>query len=202
MSKLLSRQASAPQGLLGRLMGRIWLKETAAVNDTAHELLAAQPHEHILEIGFGPGRGIQRLAERAAKVTGVEVSHDMLAVARRRNTDTIQDGRVDLHCGDGITLPLATGTVDAALAVHTLYFWPQPEKTFAEIGRVLRPGGRLVLAFRDGTHPAPKRFDLSVYRLYPAAEVTAMLGNSGFTDVKVHAPEDNPHHVVWMHAHC
>jgi ubiquinone/menaquinone biosynthesis C-methylase UbiE len=184
---------------LGRLIGRIWINETAAVNDTAQELLAAQPYEHILEIGFGPGRGIHRLAQHAGRVTGIEVSDTMLAAAQRRNAAAIGDGRVQLARGDGTTLPLDTDTVDGALAVHTLYFWPQPETTLAEIARVLRPGGRFVLAFRDGAYPAPRRFDLNVYRLYSAGDVAAMLERSGFTDVEIHAP-DHPHHVVWIRA--
>jgi hypothetical protein len=64
--------------------------------------------------------------------------------------------------------PIATNTAHAALAVHTLYFWPQPEKTLAEIARELHPVSRLVLACRGGTHPAPRRFDPNVYRMYPA----------------------------------
>lgn len=200
MSTLLSRQAATPHGLLGRLMGHIWINETAAVNDAAHELLAAQHDEHVLEIGFGPGRGIQRLTQRAAQVTGVEVSDTMLAAAQRRNATAIRDGQVRLLRGDGTTLPLATDTVDAALAVHTLYFWPQPEVSFAEIARVLRPGGRLVLAFRDGAQPAPRRFDLSVYRLHPATHVAAMLDKAGFSGIEVESPADHPHHVVWIRA--
>jgi ubiquinone/menaquinone biosynthesis C-methylase UbiE len=200
MSTLLSRQASAPRGLFGRLIGRIWVAETRAVNDTAHELLAPQPEEHIAEIGFGPGRGIQQLARQAARVSGIEVSDTMISVARRRNADAVRNGRVRLLRGDGTTLPLDSDSVDGVVAVHTLYFWPEPDTTFADIARVLRPGGRLVLAFRDGAHPAPSRFDLSIYRLHPAAEVVAMLERAGFTDIEVHAPADQPHHIVWIRA--
>jgi SAM-dependent methyltransferase len=123
----------------------------------------------------------------------------MLAAAQRRNAEAIGAGRVQLSRGDGTTLPVETDTVDGALAVHTLYFWPKPETTLTEVARVLRPGGRLVLAFRDGAYPAPRRFDLTVYRLYPAGDVAAMLERAGFIEVEIHAP-DHPHLVVWIRA--
>jgi SAM-dependent methyltransferase len=200
LAAIISGQAAAPHGLLGRLIGRIWVAETAAVNDTAVDLLDPQPDEHVLEIGFGPGRTIQRLTRRAAHVTGVEVSATMLGAARHRNRAAIRAGRARLVCGDGITLPLRDDTADAALAVHTLYFWPQPPSTLAELARVLRPGGRLVLAFRDTAQPAPRRFDPRIYHLRSAADVARMLRDAGFTDVQVHRQPDPSRPVVWIRA--
>jgi SAM-dependent methyltransferase len=119
LAAVVSGQAASPRGVLGRLIGRVWVTETAAVNDSALDLLEPQPHEHVLEIGFGPGRAIRRLSARAAEVTGVEVSDAMLAAAHRRNSAAIRRGRVRLLRGDGTTLRLADDSVDAALAVHT-----------------------------------------------------------------------------------
>jgi hypothetical protein len=73
--------------------------------------------------------------------------------------------------------------------VDTLYFWPDPETTLAEIARDLCPGGRVVLAFRDGDLPAPSRFDPRVYRLHRADDVARMLKQVGFTDIETHQPE-------------
>jgi ubiquinone/menaquinone biosynthesis C-methylase UbiE len=186
LAAVLSSQAAAPHGLPGRLIGRIWVRETAAVNDAALDLLDPRPHEHVLEIGFGPGRTIQRLTARAAAVTGVEVSSAMLAAAGRRNRGAVRRGRVRLLLGNGTTLPLPDHSVDAALAVHTLYFWPDPETTFREIARVLRPGGRLVLAFRDTTRPRPRRFDPRIYHLRSADTVSQLLHAAGLRDPHTH----------------
>jgi ubiquinone/menaquinone biosynthesis C-methylase UbiE len=193
---LVSGQAATPHGLAGRLLGRLWITETAAVNDTALDLLDPRPDEHVLEIGFGPGRSIQHLARKARHVTGVEVSATMLTTASRRNRAAIRDGRIRLLTGDGTTLPLPDHGVDAALAVHTLYFWPRPQTTLREIARVLRPGGRLVLAVRDGTHPAPRRLDPRIYHLYSPAEIGHMLHDAGVTQ---HSG-DTAHPVVWLRA--
>jgi SAM-dependent methyltransferase len=200
IAAVLSRQAVAPHGVLGHLLGRLWVTETAAVNATALDLLAPQAHEHVLEIGFGPGRTLQRIAQRAAQVTGIDVSDTMLAAARRRNARAIRDGRVELLRGNGITLPLPERTIDAALAVHTVYFWPDPERTLTEVARVLRPGGRVVLAFRDANLPAPRRFDRRIYRLYRAEDVARMLTRLGFADIKIRRSEDASDSVVWVRA--
>ncbi|MQA86786.1 MAG: methyltransferase domain-containing protein, partial [Streptosporangiales bacterium] len=80
----LSQQAARPHGLVGRVLGRIWIQETARVNDAAVDLVAAAPGERILEIGFGPGRTLSRLAATGANVIGVEISPTMLPAAARR----------------------------------------------------------------------------------------------------------------------
>jgi len=200
VTRYLSRQASRPRGPVGRALGRIWIRETAAVNDVAVELLEAYAGDRILEIGFGPGRTVQRLVEIGAEVDGVDVSPDMLCAAARRNSRGIARGAVRLHAGDGTRLPAADDTLDAVIGVHTLYFWPDPAATVAEIARALRPGGRVVLAFRDGAAPLPSRFDPGVYDVPTVATATAWLEDAGLTDVTAHRRPDVAAPVVWLTA--
>jgi ubiquinone/menaquinone biosynthesis C-methylase UbiE len=195
----ISRQASAPHGLLGHIIGRIWIKETAAANDAALDLLAPSPGEHIVEIGHGPGRTIGLLAQRGAQVTGIEVSDLMLTAASRRNAAAIRDGQVRLLRGDGTHLPLPDHTADAALAVHTTYFWAKPDVTLAEICRILRPGGRLVLAIRDTDHPIPRRLDPVIYQMRSVDQLTAILHTAGFPNVATHRPAGHTSHTVFLH---
>ncbi|WP_020393376.1 class I SAM-dependent methyltransferase [Kribbella catacumbae] len=200
IGRYLSRQAAKPHGAVGKLMARNWLSETAAVNDTAVELLHPEPGERICEVGFGPGRTLSLLAAAGADVVGVEVSPAMVAMAGRRNAGSVAAGRMRLHQGDGTTLPVADDSLDAVIGVHTIYFWPVPVATLAEVVRALRSGGRLVLAFRDGDHPVPVRFDPAVYHVPTTAEARDWLHRAGFTDVGV---ERRPHiaaGVVWVTA--
>jgi arsenite methyltransferase len=200
VGRYLSRQAARPYGAVGRLIGRNWVRETAAVNDTAIELLHPVPGERICEIGFGPGRTLERLAAGGAEVVGVDVSPAMVAAAGRRNAKSIAAGRMRLHQGDGITLPVADDGLDAVIAVHAIYFWPEPTTTLADITRALRPGGRLVLAFRAGEHPLPARFDPAVYNVPTTTEATDWLHTAGFCDISVeHRPHIAPT-TVWVTA--
>jgi arsenite methyltransferase len=196
--RYLSRQAQRPHGPGGRLMGRIWIRETAAANDTAIELLTPRPGERILELGFGPGRTIARLATLAAHVTGVDPSTVMVAAATRRNAGPIAAGRVHVHQGDGNALPDPDQSIDAALSVHTIYFWSDPTRTVTELARVLRPGGRLVLAFRPGEHPLPARLDPDIYHVPTTSQAIQWLQTAGFTDVQARTRPDTDPALVWL----
>jgi arsenite methyltransferase len=198
--RYLSQQARRPRGAVGLLLSQIWIRETATVNDTAIELLAPTTGDRILELGFGPGRTLGRIAAIGAHVVGVETSPARLRAATRRNRADINTGRIRLHQGDGIDLPVDTNSIDGVISVHTIYFWPQPEATLAEIARILRPGGRLVLAFRAGEHPLPRRLDPNVYRTVPTmSEAVGWLRAAGFTDVRTQTRPATPT-VVWLAA--
>jgi SAM-dependent methyltransferase len=181
LAGFVSRQAAHPRGSAGRALARLWVAETAVVNDAALDLLDPAEGEQILEIGFGPGRSLGRMVGRGALVTGVEVSAAMIELAARRNRAAVWEDRLTLLEGDGIVLPLPDATFDGVLSVHTIYFWPEPERTIAELARVLRPGGRVVLAFRGGEHPLPGRLDPAVYRAVTTSQVISWLQGVGFT---------------------
>lgn len=178
--RLVSRQSAHPSGLLGRIIGRIWVWETAAVNDTVLAAVDSQPGETVLEIGHGPGRLLSGILNTGADAVGAEVSETMMRQAHRRNRQAVGDRRLRLLLGDGIRLPLADESVDAVAAVHTIYFWPDPQTTLAECARVLRPGGRMVVAARDGVRPLPRRLDPTIYAIPAVDQLEAWMANAGF----------------------
>ncbi|MDJ0925436.1 MAG: class I SAM-dependent methyltransferase [Acidimicrobiia bacterium] len=177
--RVVSRQAAHPTGLLGRIIGRIWVWETAVVNDAVLAAVDPHPGETILEIGHGPGRTLQRIVQAGAGAVGVEVSQTMSRQAHRRNRKAVADGRLRLLVGDGTKLPVTDQSVDVVVAVHTISFWPDPQTTLAECLRVLRPGGRLVIASRDGAAPLPRRLDPAVYSLPTIGELSSWMTDVG-----------------------
>ena len=86
---------------------------------------------------------------------------------------------------------------DAVLSVHNLYFWPKPEATIAEIARVLRPGGRVLLVFRGREHPLPKRLDPAVYEDVTTEQCRGWLASAGF-DSQCHHPDGVPAEVSFV----
>jgi len=200
IARRLSRQAARPHGLAGRLLARLWISETAAVNDVAFDLLAPSPGQRLLEIGPGPGRTLGRIAAAGAQAVGIEVSGTMLAAASRRNAAAIAAGHIQLHHGDGTTLPVPDRSVDAVLGVHTVYFWPDPPATLTDAVRVLRPGGRIVLALRTADHPLPRRFDRAVYRVPTTVQAVGWLRDAGFVDIEVHRRPDIAETIRWITA--
>jgi demethylmenaquinone methyltransferase/2-methoxy-6-polyprenyl-1,4-benzoquinol methylase len=84
--------------------------------EMAVERLTIKEGETVLEIGFGPGHCLKRIAEsvgQSGKAYGVDISSGMLEVARRRLDKAQLMDRVELHCGDAASLPYADNTFDA-----------------------------------------------------------------------------------------
>jgi SAM-dependent methyltransferase len=173
------------------------VKETAKTNDAALDLLIPRPDEDVLEIGFGPGRSLGLIVERGARATGVEVSEEMVRLAGRRNSKLVRTGDLMLLRADGVALPVQDDSQDAVLSVHNLYFWPEPQATIAEIARVLRPEGRLLLAFRGREHSLPGRLDPAIYRDVTTEQCIAWLGQAGF-DARCHHPDGVPEEVSYV----
>jgi ubiquinone/menaquinone biosynthesis C-methylase UbiE len=188
--EFIARQAERPHGLLGRALGAIMALETRALNDEVLRRLAVAPGERILEIGFGHGRTLERAirTNADARFAGIDHADDMVATLARRNRVLVEAGRLDLRAGDSRTLPWSDGSFDGAFAVHTIYFWKDPERDLAEIRRVLRPGGRLVLGFRERTPEAEAALPAVIYHLRSPDEVGDQMKTAGLTPALFPAP--------------
>ncbi|GIF21456.1 SAM-dependent methyltransferase [Actinoplanes tereljensis] len=104
-----------------------------------HEIVDALPAGVALDAACGTGRHAAYLASRGHRVIGVDSSPDMLAHARLR----IPDG--DFRAGDLDRLPLPDDHVDLAVCALALAHQPDLRPGFAELARVLRPGGHLIV---------------------------------------------------------
>ena len=113
------------------------------------DLLDVQPSDKVLEVGFGPGVGIQLLTSLASTgyVAGVDSSKEMVAQATTRNKNAIQRGHVDLRRGSVASLPFADNTFDKALAINSMQVWPDAVAGLREMRRIIRPRGEVALGF-------------------------------------------------------
>lgn len=104
--------------------------------------LALQPDDRVLEIGSGLGGTARFLAARwGCSVTGIDLSADYVAAARILTGWVGLDERLAFHHGDAMSLPFADRSFRAALMLHVGMNVADKERLFAEIGRVLAPGG-------------------------------------------------------------
>ena len=97
---LLAAQSRQPSGLIGRLfMGPYLDRANRRINDLVYAALALPSHAQVLEIGFGGGDLLIRVAAglEQGRIDGIEPSTEMLAVARRRADKTAWAGRIELH---------------------------------------------------------------------------------------------------------
>ncbi|MCM2390916.1 methyltransferase domain-containing protein [Streptomyces albipurpureus] len=103
----------------------------------------------VLDLGCGPGTNLAALARAVGPtgtVTGVDISTEMVERARQRTAGL---PGVDVRLGDVHALPLPDGSADRARADRTLQHVEDPAQALAEIHRVLRPGGRVVMGEPD-----------------------------------------------------
>jgi SAM-dependent methyltransferase len=105
-----------------------WLEERLA------RLAGAGP---VLDLGCGRGYWMEHMADRAIPAVGLE--HDPVRAAQARRHGPVVSG-------DGARLPLVDASVSLVWCLHVLHHLPEPAQVLAEVRRVLRPGGSLVLA--------------------------------------------------------
>lgn len=105
------------------------------------DLLDLDAGAAVLAVGCGPGYEPERLAEAvgpSGRVFGVDISPDVVGMADERCSDVPQ---VSLQCADAAALPIADGSVDAAVASLVYEYAPDLPAAMADLYRVLRPGG-------------------------------------------------------------
>ena len=114
----------------------------------ALDKLDVKKGETVLEVGFGTGHCLGRIAEKVGKngrVFGIDISSGMLEITKRRLEKKRLADRVELYCGDAINMPYNKSMFDAVFMSFVLELFDTPEIPFVlnEIKRLLKPNGRL-----------------------------------------------------------
>lgn len=182
----LARQLGHPQGLRGRLVARGLNKDNRALAIAAVEATGAGPGQVAADIGFGGGVALGPLLDRVGPdghIHGVDISQTMLSSARKKYADAVASGALSLHAGDLTALPLPDASLDGVLTTNTIYFVEDIARGFAEIARVLKPGGRAVVSSADPAFMATLPFTKHGFRIRSIDEVVALLEGADLTFV-------------------
>ncbi|RJO77034.1 methyltransferase domain-containing protein [Nocardia panacis] len=197
---VIAGQLGNPHGLLGKGVAPALNRGNAKAMAACVEATGVGSGDTAADLGFGGGAGLSLLLDRvgpAGAVHGVELSSDMLARATTRFAPALTAGRLHLASGSLTALPLDTDLLDAAITVNTIYFVPDLPAACAELARVVRPGGRVVLGIGDPAAMAKLPFTQYGFALRPVAEVIAALEEAGCTVTHREIP-NRPfaHHVL------
>jgi len=164
-------------------------RHNAKMNAFAVKQLEVGPADRVIEIGFGGGVTLPLLLSGASFVGGIDPSREMVEWARASFPAEVATGRADFREDRVETIPFAAASFQKACTVNTVYFWRSLVAGFAEIHRVLTPGGRVAVGFlpkewmdRLG-HPA------DIFTSRTSEEIVAALSVAGFRQVCIEHPE-------------
>jgi cyclopropane fatty-acyl-phospholipid synthase-like methyltransferase len=146
--------------------------------------LDLQPGDKLLEIGYGPGLGINMIAKACTSciIHGIDFSKLMYQRARRYNKQYLDDSSVLLQYGDFLKTPVVSSEYDKIFCLNVVYFWNELQEPFKKVLSLLKAGGTfyIYMADRDALKKAPD----AVFNKYSIEQVVDALKSVGFANVE------------------
>jgi ubiquinone/menaquinone biosynthesis C-methylase UbiE len=148
----------------------------------------------ILDIGTGTGVFLPYLLSKVGmggKIIALDHAEKMLLKAKAKNFV----GNINFLCADVMAIPMTDESCDAVVCYSSLPHFPDKLKAMLEMKRILKKGGRVFVC-----HSSGREHINSIHRLIPmvqndllpdAIEMTTMLTNAGFTEIKVEDKVDS-----------
>lgn len=186
-----------PDGFWGRFMLRGMNCGHAPLHRWGLSFLPWRPDWHVLDVGCGGGAVLKRILEHCPEgmAFGVDLSPESVAFARRCNRREL-----GLRCfveeGSVEHLPFGSACFDAVTAFETVYFWKNLPQAFAEVARILRPGGYFLVVCEAGDPDDPrwKKWTRRIDEMTIHSDETLLrhLSAAGFGDSVVHRHPQGP----------
>ena len=195
MKKIFSNTAR-PTGVFGKMMVNSMNSGHAKMSDWGMSYLKDINPTRIADLGCGGGRNANVLLTKYknAKLSAIDYSEVSVAKTKETNLDFIKSDRCRVRQGDVSTLPLDSEKYDLATAFETVYFWPGPTKSFKEVFRILKSGGRfLIVNEADGTNKGDEKWEKMIDKMtiYSEKELCDHLKEAGFAEVSVYHKKEN-----------
>ncbi|KAG1941997.1 uncharacterized methyltransferase YdaC [Pimephales promelas] len=190
LSSKLGKQLGHPTySLSGWLVSKFLKWNNQILEENAVKLCNIQPNDTVLELGHGPGLGLQEASQLLigprGKLLGVDYSQYMHQMASKRMEEQISRGKAVLYHCDLVAMPIEENTVDKVFHCNCYYFWPDLKAGAKVIHRVMKPGGTMVTTLRlKSVEKVASKNMLSGESWRPEVYME-VLESSGFTDVRM-----------------
>lgn len=164
-----------PRGIAGRIGGQLMMgQDKRKMAEWVLSKVTIKPSDRILEVGFGPGLGIQAASAITTDgfVAGIDYSHEMVELARKQNAKAVETGRVNLRYGSAEDIPFENAVFDTVFSINSMQVWSDAVAGLWEMRRVLKSSGQVALAF---TPIADQSRD----------ELRPLLSQVGFSDIQI-----------------
>ena len=191
LHRLLAKQFRKPTGPLAGWVSQKMKTRNREVYDWTLSLVALSPSDNVLEVGYGPGHGIEQIARIVengpGSVFGVDFSPAMFKQASRRNRTAIENGDVCLMMGCADKTSFPDDRFDAIIGINVVYFFDDPPRCLGELRRVLRPGGRAAFYLTDGADMG--HLPDAYFQKYSGNAFAKIMIRAGFEKVAIHTRE-------------
>ncbi len=144
------------------------------------KLLSVAKEKQWLELGFGEGMVPEMLHQQHEKLhyTGIDFSEEMVNMATAKYIPG-----ANFMLGEVAQMPFDSNMFDVCFGINVVYFWENPGCELAEILRVLKPGGCLMLGYRPKTYMQAIPFTRFGFKLYETTELENLLNKHGFVKI-------------------
>lgn len=195
-AKSVAAQLRKPQGEWAERIAEFMSAGNGLLIQRTLDVVAPADGDSILEIGMGNGAFVKELINKATiKYCGCDYSEDMVALATKNNQDLVDNGKAAFVHADAANIPFADDSFDKIFSINTIYFWDDAPAIIAEIKRVLKNDGKLIIGMRPKglmeNYPMTK-YD---FALYTADDVDSLLQVNGFKTESI-TEEDEPEQEV------
>lgn len=179
--KSIANQLSKPNGKYGIQVAEMMNTTNFYMTSDCINQMNLKNNSSVLEIGHGNCGHLKYLLATAnnLKYVGLEISSLMSEEAKKINSPFLSE-EVQFVLYDGIKLPFEEEHFDSIFTVNTIYFWKDPQDFLAEIYRVLKPTGKMLITMADKTFMQKLPFTKYVFNLYETIEVEKLAKNAGF----------------------
>lgn len=185
MFRKIGMQFKKPSGFPGRLVSILMIKGNRSAYENILQDLKIQSNDKILEIGYGPGIGINLISRRfeTCEIYGIDFSELMYKRATNRNKQFIDNNRVHLLFGDFVETDISTSGFDKIFCINVVYFWDNLQNPFERVKSLLKDDGIfcLYMAKKDDLTKFIFTKD-DIFNKYSIDQISEALKSAGFRE--------------------
>ena len=180
----IGEQLRRPSGALGKLVAKMMDRRNRKFYEKIIRDLELKYGDKIYEIGFGPGLGIELIANSTVgcSIDGIDFSELMVRQAMKRNQRFVDQGTVNLSYGDFLTAPIDHERYDKIFCVNVIYFWGDLGSVFRKIYSLLNMDGLFCIFMTPDKVIANLKFTDEFFK-YSIEQVESELAKAGFKSI-------------------
>ena len=181
-------QAALPRGFAGRITFIFMNMGHKSIYENVAEFLKPKPEDDLLEVGCGNGYFLRKYASHVHSVAGLDLSELAVKMATKKNKERDATRTAEFIQGEASKLPWEDNKFSAVTSMGIFTGFPKPLESLKKMYRVLRPGGRAVIALEwnaeDGVDHTNiiEKYEMKMYK---EEDMRTMLKEAGFSDISI-----------------